>query len=356
MASIYKPKGKKNWYIGFIDPNTGKTRNISTGLAANKANKKKAEEMKTNIEKFLDESREKNETYEIKKATIQEAFNHMLRVNSDKALTTQKNYEWVWSVIIQHFNPNDPCGVLSKASVENWFIELRKNKPDWEKNTMHGILKVFRKFLNFLFEYSYIVPFKLNKDVIPKQETKQIIVFSRQHLNKIFSGMEEYDKTSNFKTMIYMLTYTGLRPTDIIDVKVEDIDLDECMMNYYSKKSKKYLRVPIHDDLVNVLLKRIDEIKKGRLLSYATISEMGKAFRRYLKKLSLDEYGYDLRTFRKTFATYAFEDDIPVTAVANLLGHKNIQTTLKYYTFANNKKLKSELLKMDFTKASMKNV
>ena len=39
----------------------------------------------------------------------------------------------------------------------------------------------------------------------------------------------------------------------------------------------------------------------------------------------------------------AFENGIQVMAVAKLLGHKTMSTTMKYYTKANNKKLSEEL-------------
>ena len=53
MASIYKPKDKSNWYISFIDPDTGKTRNRSTGLSATKNNLKHARQLLKEIEEVL---------------------------------------------------------------------------------------------------------------------------------------------------------------------------------------------------------------------------------------------------------------------------------------------------------------
>jgi site-specific recombinase XerD len=73
---------------------------------------------------------------------------------------------------------------------------------------------------------------------------------------------------------------------------------------------------------------------------------MGKAFNRYLKELELDKKGYNLRTFRKSFATNAFEKDISLVSAAALLEHKNISTTMKYNNKANRKKLAEELKKL----------
>jgi integrase len=150
--------------------------------------------------------------------------------------------------------------------------------------------------------------------------------------------------------MFYLLLYTGLRPSDIIDIKVEDIDLKNMTLNYYSSKVKVHNIIPLHNKLKPILTERVNQIKTGNIFEYATDGEMGKAFRRYLERLKLDNKGYGLRTFRKTFATRAFEEGMNLLSTSRLLGHRTMQTTQKYYTFVEKKKLAEELKKLKFRK------
>ena len=53
MGSIYKPKDKKHWYISFIDPDTGKPKNRSTGLLAIPQNRKKANQILQEVEEVI---------------------------------------------------------------------------------------------------------------------------------------------------------------------------------------------------------------------------------------------------------------------------------------------------------------
>jgi len=344
MASIYKPTDKKTWYISFVDPDTGKIRSKSTGLEATKKNYKKAKEIKKEIEEVIKSHKNTYANYNIKRASIKEAFERFLILNSDKHRKTIGDYKRFINLFSNYFDLELPCTAIDKLSAEEWIIKIKTLKK--EKNTIYNYFKVFNKFLNFLFEYSYIPVFKINQNLKPKPEIKEIIVFNKKDLRIIIEGLNK--KNSNFRTIILLLVYTGLRPSDILYTKVENVDLDDMVLKYYSPKTKQHRIVPLHINLRDVLQKRIREIETDRLFEYATIGEVGKAFRRYLASLGLDKKGYTLRTFRKHFATVAYENDISLTSVSKLLGHKNISTTLKYYTSANQKKLSQDINKLVF--------
>ena len=344
MASVYKPKDKKHWYVSFIDPDSGKIRNRSTGLLATKRNLKKAEEIKAEVEDYIQKQQEIYTSNNIKRATISEAFTRFLNLNSDKHPKTIGDYKRFLELFSETFNLTLPCTVIDKLSAEEWLIKIKG--WDKQKNTIYNYFKVFNKFLNFLFEYSYIPVFKINKDLKPKPEIKEIIVFKKDDLKTIMDGLE--NKNSNFRTIILLMIYTGLRPSDIYKVEVKDIDFDEMMLKYYSQKTKNYRSVPLNNALKEILQKRVDEVESGRLFNYASYAEIGKAFRRYLAKIDLTGKGYNLRTFRKHFATVAYENDISLTSAAKLLGHSNISTTMKYYTNADQKKLSNDVNKLSF--------
>src|SRR5690606_38241302 len=139
------------------------------------------------------------------------------------------------------------------------------------------------KFLNFLFEYNYIPVFRINKDALVQPEVKPIIVFRDAHLKKIFEGLS--DKNDNFKTLIYMLYYTGLRPSDVINVKVDDIDFHNNTLRYYSMKTKENFIVPLHKDMLTILKARCEQVITGRIFEYGEVKNMSKAFYRYVDDL-----------------------------------------------------------------------
>lgn len=75
---------------------------------------------------------------------------------------------------------------------------------------------------------------------------------------------------------------------------------------------------------------------------------MARAFRRYLESIDMKEKKYNLRTFRKNFATTAVESGEDLYSGSVLFVHSNITTTEKYYTRAKKQKLAADLKKLNF--------
>lgn len=344
MASVYR---KKNLiYISFYDPTTGKSRDRSTGLAYTKSNLKLAKDMAKQLQRKLDEEKENHRSLKIEKITIQLAFDHFKQINGDKNEKTLKEYDWFFKRFTEYFDPKSQCTAIDKRSTEIWLSSLRQF--NYSKNSLHSYTKVLKKFLGFLFEYSYTPVFKVNKDVLHKPEVKPIITFDDEDIKLIFNNLSE--KNVNFTTTIYLLFYTGLRPSDIYEIKVEDIDLKRGVFKYYSPKTKEHFIVPIHNELLPELKRRCKEIGSGRIIAYEKINNIGKAFRRYLKHLGIDGKGYTLRTFRKTFISLAHDSGIDLATVSKLVGHRQISTTAKFYHKLDISKQITELNKLKTNK------
>ena len=74
-------------------------------------------------------------------------------------------------------------------------------------------------FLKFLFEYSYLPrPFIINGDVKTRMPKGEPIIFDDKDTKKILDGLTKLEKNSNFKLMVKMLMFNGLRPSDIIGI------------------------------------------------------------------------------------------------------------------------------------------
>lgn len=170
--------------------------------------------------------------------------------------------------------------------------------------------------------------FKISKDFYIKPEVKDILVFEISDIKKILESL--HDKNENFQTMIYLLLYTGLRPSDLIDIRAEDINFSDATLKYYSPKTDEHRTVPLHQELIPLLKKRVDKIKTGKLIQYSQVKNMGKAFQRFAEFNGLNPE-YNLRTFRKTFISLSHDAGVDLATVSKLVGHSNITTTSKYY-------------------------
>lgn len=348
MASVYK-KGSKI-YISWYDPIEGRIKNKSTGLSYNSVNKRKAHQFAKEFQKALDERVEKAKSLGIKRSSLGYAVEHFYRNNSDKNERTINGYRIFFDKFSRRFDMAGSCAQITKLGCEDWLTSFRNS--DYQQNTLFGITKILKKFLRFLFEYNYIPMFALNRDVTFKPEVKPILIFEEADLQKMLDGLKF--KNSNFKTTFYLLLYTGLRPSDIFNLKVSDIDMNRNTIRYYSPKTKNHFVVPFHPDLKRILEQRMKEINTEHLLEYESASNIGRAFRRYLKQIGLENSNYNLRTFRKSFITFAHESGLDLATVSKLAGHFRITTTERYYNKLSLTKKSEELTKLKFPVANNK--
>lgn len=329
MGSVYKPKDKNHLYISYKNPQTGKYEKKSTRLTDTKENRKKAQEILNKINEAIEKQKVVYDQAGVESATIEQAFLHFLELNNDKHYTTIKGYEKFYERFTDYFNNSNQCSVITKISVEKWLMQIKKFKL--QQNSLNGIYKILNKFLQFLFEYYLPQSFKINKNVIPRAEVKEIITFEKSDLKLILGKLES--KVPQFQRMVYLLLYTGLRPSDIINIRIEDVDFENQIIKYYSIKSKKYCQIPVYYKLFPLLLEWKESVT-GRIIGYASYGAMSREFRKYLRKLKLGDKNYILRTFRKTFATKLYEQGLDTKTIATIMDHSNQATTMKYYTKA----------------------
>lgn len=345
MASIYS---KRNiLYISWFDWMLGKTKNRSTKLPATPANKRIVEKMAKDLQTELNKKKDEYEKNSlIKGASIKSAFDHFLLNNANKHKNTKYEYNMFFNMFTKTFDENNSCMTINKIDVEAWLITIRDDLPV-AQNTKHIYYKQCKHFLNFLFEYSYIPMFMINRSVRIEQKRNEIITFNSEQIERIFANLER--KTSNFRTLIWMAYYTGLRPSSLITIDAGRIDLESKTYHYWDAKRKKWVENPFREELLPILKERIAEVKDGPIIVYKDASSASHAFREYLKKLGMYVKGINTKTFRKTFISNA-SNSMELSAVSKLVGHENITTTDLYYNKIDLERKRTELNKLTVKK------
>jgi integrase len=331
-------------HIQWYEPFEKKLSSKSTGLVYTESNYKKATKYAKQLQESIDREYQKQRAIGIKRVTIKEAFAHFKRNNQDKHPKTIADYDRFYNKFIETFDEGLACSTINKLNVEDWLLKIKRLKL--AQNTIHGYGKQLNHFLNFIFEYNYTTPFKINREVKTKPMVKEKIVFSDVALDKIVKGLGV--KNTNFVTTIMLLLYTGLRSSDVLSIEVENIDLKNRILKYYSPKRKKFREIAFHTKLVPILESRIAEVVSGKLLFYKSVENLGKAITRYLDDLELYSIDHTARTFRKTFISLCRSRySMDASVVRELVGHEHSNTTDKYYNQISIERMKAELEKFE---------
>ena len=329
MASVYVRN--KIIYIGWYDSSKGKKRSKTTKLEATPENLKIAQKIADKIQAQLDKKASLISGVKINRIDLDHAFSHYLRNNSGKNHKTIYDYKRFYKKFTEKFNGSTLCSSINKLDVEDWLNEI-KMLP-FAKNTIFGYYRQLNHFHNFLFEYNYTTMFKVNRDVKPKKEIKEKIIFHDEDICKIFQEIEKMKlkKNDSLKTLVYIAFYTGLRSSDMLTITADKIDLKNRELKYYSPKRKIHRSIAFHKDLVPILKDSIEAVGEGKLLNYSQTEAIGKALRRFYNGIGIDNKGYVARTFRKTFITLCRRYRMDASIVAELVGHEHQSTADRFY-------------------------
>ncbi len=137
------------------------------------------------------------------------------------------------------------------------------------------------------------------------------------------------------KDFIIFAIWTGLRESNIINLKREDVDLKRRVVYIRKTKNGNPLLLPLHDKAYEVLERRLRVAYLEH--EYVFTSPTGKkimannlrrAFRKAVKKAGLKDLR--IHDLRHTFGTRLAQSGVDLYTIAKLLGHRDIRATQRY--------------------------
>jgi integrase/recombinase XerD len=177
-----------------------------------------------------------------------------------------------------------------------------------------------------------------------KKTREQVKYLTDDQMDKIiftldwkYDGMTDYNK-GRLKALMLLMRWTGLRISDAVRIKTEDIKVD--VLYVLTKKSKVPVQLPLPAELME-LLNKLTPYEGGYLFwnrrnGESDIKTAEHNFGHTISKLFAkagvkDNVQQVSHRFRNTFAVHLLMKGVPLETVSLLLGHQNVQTTENYY-------------------------
>jgi len=226
-------------------------------------------------------------------------------------------------------------GIKSKQKAIEEFL-LEKYKRSQSPQTINIALHAIK----FLYTEVLKNPQKIDLK-FPKRNNKLPIVLSRTEIEKILN----VTKNPKYKLMISLGYACGLRVSEVIHLKVIDLDIDELTVHIKGAKGRKdrisVLPKTLQNDLRNTIAGKNnnDFVFMSNRGGKLTTTSLQKVFRKSLLEAQINKPA-TFHSLRHSFATHLLENGTDVRYVQALLGHSNIRTT-QIYTHVTNPKLKN---------------
>lgn len=165
------------------------------------------------------------------------------------------------------------------------------------------------------------------------KEQQHRLYLTSDELERFFQGLDISIATARnkhhraihrkFKMSCEVLLNAGMRRSELLSLRLDDVDFENNVVRVEKTKGKKRREIPMTSRVREIL----KEVSPG-LFADMTGDQVSHKFTDCAKKIGLR--GLKLHSFRHTFGTLLLAMGYDITAAKELPGHEDIKTTLVY--------------------------
>ena len=277
------------------------------------------------------------------------SFLNYLLVDKGLSNNTLKAYEADISSFFQWLDNEDlKYKNLQEDHINQYISFLFQRKM--RSSSVNRKISSIKSFYIFLVKRNFLKNSPLNDLVTPKQEKYLPESMSEAEVDKLLNSPDVSNKIENRdKAMIEMLYATGMRISELVNLKITDVDMKRCVVKVFGKGSKERL-VPFGETALDSLKSYLNDREQSSSKEIF-LSNRGKKMTRvafwqrvkvYLIRENLKN-SISPHTLRHAFATHLLNRGADLRSVQLLLGHSDLSTTQIYTHIA--KQRLSDVLK-----------
>ena len=198
-------------------------------------------------------------------AAIQTAFeNHLME--DGKGSATIASYTGDIQGFIQWLNekklPFD--GKLTRLSITSYRKHLQE--ANYRINTINKKVNSLHSFNHFLIAAGYcqemVVHPKRDKIKVANGSEAEVVVFSEDEVERLLFHLENKEQVAlRDKTLVYILLYAGLRVGELVNLKIQDLDLLTMSLKVVGKGGK-YREVPLKPEVAEIIKEYLENDRK----------------------------------------------------------------------------------------------
>jgi integrase len=231
---------------------------------------------------------------------------------------------------------------LTKENVEEYFLELKsRGLKNNSLNTYYFVLRQLRDYCRDReLPFNFLDGFKSFKKTKP-----DIIIFTTDEIQSILNTKLEYGKfrgkdTSfldfRYRTLTMFLAYTGCRYGEATELQIKRLDISAGKATFIQTKTNEnrtvYFSEPLKSNLKELINQRaLDEfVFRNSVEKQIHVNDYSEDLKKRAVKAGITKRVFP-HNFRHSYITHLLEAGVPITEVASLVGHKDIQTTYSTY-------------------------
>jgi len=243
---------------------------------------------------------------------------------------------------------NKNINSINDNDIKDYLKYLKDNKHN--ERSIARNTSTLRSFYKFLIISKYVKNNPMDNITSIKLSKKLPDVLTIDEINRILDIKITDNYSIRNKAMLELIYASGLRVSELVNLKTYDVDTTDNIVRTMGKGSKERI-IPIGEYATNALnsyLSIRDTFIKREINDYLFLNNHGKkmtrqGFFKIIKKLARDnniKKDISPHTLRHSFATHMLNNGADLRTIQELLGHSDISTT-QIYTHVSTEKLKN---------------
>lgn len=225
---------------------------------------------------------------------------------------------------------------VKNIDIDDYLYKLKIKKLSSASRSRQ--LYTLRSFWNYLYKNN-LCNLNIAMSVEPiKIQRKERTFLSCEEAHTLINAIEH----PIVKTVVQTLFYTGLRISECLNLKLEDVDMKNKIIHVINGKGSKNRNIPINVHLLSILQNYVRTYGDSRKSNYFFATEKsGKLSAPYVNRILNDtsknlgwEKHISAHILRHSFASNLIKNGVNLVYVQKLLGHSNLKVT-SIYTHAN---------------------
>jgi integrase/recombinase XerC len=238
----------------------------------------------------------------------------------------------------------DKVSEISFQIVRSWIASLLEKGVS--PRSVNRKISTLKTYFKFLIRENAITESPMLKVVAPKSKKRLPVFIEENQIKNLLNQIEFNDGFigERDKLIIELFYVTGIRLSELVNIKISDVDFNNSLIKVLGKRNKERL-IPLSISIVNEL----DFFIKKYDLNQSLFTNLGgtkvynklvyRVVKKYISKIS-SVSKKSPHILRHTFATHMLNNGADINAIKELLGHANLSAT-QVYTHNTIGKLKS---------------
>ena len=233
---------------------------------------------------------------------------------------------------------------VSFKLIRNWISSLLEN--NLKSTSVNRKISSLKSYYKFLLVSNYVDTNPTLKLISPKSSKRLPVFVEKDNMDSLFDKdfFEDSYEGKRDKLIIELFYFTGMRLSELINIKTSDIDKVNSQIKVIGKRNKERL-IPITFNTLKDLNEFINFYETENFLfadgngKKLYSKKVYRIVNKYLTKISSIKKKSP-HVLRHSFATHMLNNGADINAIKEILGHANLSAT-QIYTHNSIKKLKN---------------